>query len=142
MVALQYPQYVNAKLFDALNGKVFDDPRHRAIHEAMKRAGGVRTGAENTAGWADAVREATPDELVPLVSELTMSSLPASNADGIERYSRGIVARLFDKDMVRISGLLHARLRRTDPSDTATTSELLQQLTLLEQQRVHLRQFM
>lgn len=142
MVALQYPQYVNAKLFDALNGKVFDDPRHRAIHEAMKQAGGVRSGAEDPARWADAVREATPHELVPLVSELTMAPLPATNADGIERYSRGIVARLFDKDMVRISGLLHARLRRTDPNDTATTSELLQQLTLLEQQRVHLRQFM
>ena len=77
-----------------------------------------------------------------MVSELTMASLPATNAQGIERYSRGIVARLFDKDMVRISGLLHARLRRTDPNDAATTSELLQQLTLLEQQRVHLRQFM
>lgn len=142
MVALQYPQYVNAKLFDVLNGKVFDDPRHRAIHEAMKAAGGVRTGAQDVARWPDLVKEAAPDELAPLVSELAVAPLPANSDQGIERYSRGIVARLFDKDMLRISGLLHSRLRRTDPEDTETTSALLQKLTVLEQQRTRLREYM
>ncbi|WAL41012.1 DNA primase [Brevibacterium sp. BRM-1] len=141
-VALQQPGYVNAKLFDALNGKVFSDPAHRAVHQAMKDAGGIRTAIEDPANWPEKVREAADDRVRGLVGELAVRPLPAADAAGVERYARGIVARLFDKDMVRIAGQLHSRLQRTDPGDAATSAKLLEQLTILERQRERLRQLM
>ena len=62
--------------------------------------------------------------------------------DEVERYCRSIVARLFDKDIVRIAGLLHSQLLRTDPSDVETSAKLLEQLQVLERQRARLRQHM
>lgn len=141
-VALQYPQLVNAKLFDSLTDKSFDEPAHVAIHRAMKAAGGVRAGSADPAAWPAAVREHTPATLYRLLGELAVEPLPATGEAGIRNYSHGIVARLFDKDMVRIGGLLHSRLQRTDPADEKTTAELLQKLQVLEQQRARLRQFM
>lgn len=141
-VALQQPNFVNAKLFDALNGKVFADPAHRAIHQAMKDAGGIHAAIADPSGWPEKVLEAADPRARRLVGELAVRPLPAADAAGIERYSRGIVARLFDKDMVRIAGLLHSRLQRTDPADAATSARLLEQLTVLERQRERLRQLM
>lgn len=141
-VALQHPEFVNAKLFDQLSAKAFDDPAHQAIHQAMREAGGVRVGAGDPQAWPEVVRTRVAAPYQSLVGELAVAPLPTTDRGGVQRYSRGIVARLFDKDMVRISGLLHSRLSRTDPADTETTTQLLEKLTVLEQQRARLREFM
>ncbi len=77
-----------------------------------------------------------------LVGALSVEPLPAEDAAGVERYSRGIIARLFDSDMARIAAELHSRLQRTDPGDLETSSALLNQLQILEQQRARIRQLM
>ncbi|GAA4285337.1 hypothetical protein GCM10022261_28680 [Brevibacterium daeguense] len=141
-VALQQPGFVNAKLFDGLNVKVFSDPAHRLVHRAMQEAGGIRVGLSDPANWPEKVLEAAPDEVRGLVGELAVEPIPATDSQGVERYSRGIIARLFDKDMVRIAGELHSRLQRTDPTDVETSARLLDQLQILERQRARLRSMM
>ncbi|WP_349828515.1 DNA primase [Brevibacterium litoralis] len=142
MVALQEPTYVNAKLFDNLNGKVFSDPAYREVHQAMKDAGGVRTGLADPSSWPEKVLAAADERIRGLVGELTVQPLPAVDGEGVERYSRAIIARLFDKDMERIAGELHSRLQRTAPEDFETTTKLLDQLQVLERQRGRLKQMM
>ena len=141
-VALQRPEFVNARLFDALSPDTFRDPRLRAVHRAMVSCGGISRAIAVGPAWPEAVMQSAGEDLRPLVGELAVSPLPAQGEDGVERYARGIVARLFDNDMVRISGLLHSRLQRTDPADAATSAKLLEQLTVLEVQRSRLRQQM
>jgi DNA primase len=145
-VALQQPQFVNATLFDGLNGEVFTHPDLRRVHLCMQDAGGIRTGLGEPATWPEKVLEAATrrcdDRIATLVGALTVEPLPAHDAAGVERYSRGIIARLFDSDMARIAAELHSRLQRTDPTDLETSSALLNQLQILEQQRARIRQLM
>ncbi|GAA4506791.1 DNA primase [Brevibacterium yomogidense] len=145
-VALQQPQFVNATLFDGLNGEVFTHPDLRSVHVCMQDAGGIRTGLADPSGWPEKVMEAaaarSDDRVRSLVGALSVEPLPAEDAAGVERYSRGIIARLFDSDMARIASELHSRLQRTDPGDLETSSALLNQLQILEQQRARIRQLM
>jgi DNA primase len=145
-VALQQPQFVNATLFDGLNGEVFTHPDLRRVHVCMKDAGGIRAGLADPAVWPEKVLEAATrrgdDRVASLVGALTVEPMPAHDATEVERYSRGIIARLFDSDMARIAAELHSRLQRTDPTDLETSSALLNQLQILEQQRARIRQLM
>jgi DNA primase len=145
-VALQQPQFVNATLFDGLNGEVFTHPDLRRVHALMQRAGGVAAGLADPRAWPEKVMEAAgaagEDRLRSLVGGLAVEPLPATDAREVERYSRGIIARLFDADMARIASELHSRLQRTDPADLETSSALLNQLQILEVQRARLRQLM
>jgi len=145
-VALQQPQFVNATLFDGLNGEVFTHPDLRSVHAYMQRAGGIRTGLAEPAGWPERVMETAAsrgdDRVRSLVGALSVEPLPAEDAAGVERYSRGIIARLFDSDMARIAAELHSRLQRTDPTDLETSSALLNQLQILEKQQARIRQLM
>ena len=145
-VALQQPQFVNATLFDGLNGEVFTHPDLRRVHVCMQDAGGIRTGLADPGTWPEKVLEAATrrgdERIATLVGALSVEPLPAHDAAGVERYSRGIIARLFDSDMARIAAELHSRLQRTDPTDLETSSALLNQLQILEQQRARIRQLM
>ncbi|MGO1451665.1 MAG: DNA primase [Brevibacterium yomogidense] len=145
-VALQQPQFVNATLFDGLNGEVFTHPDLRNVHVYMQQSGGIRAGLTDPAGWPERVMETAAgrgdDRVRSLVGALAVEPLPAEDAVGVERYSRGIIARLFDSDMARIASELHSRLQRTDPTDLETSSALLNQLQILEQQRARIRQLM
>ena len=145
-VALQQPQFVNATLFDGLNGEVFTHPDLRRVHVCMRDAGGIRAGLADPAVWPEKVLEAATrrgdDRVASLVGALTVEPMPAHDATEVERYSRGIIARLFDSDMARIAAELHSRLQRTDPTDLETSSALLNQLQILEQQRARIRQLM
>lgn len=145
-VALQQPQFVNATLFDGLNGEVFTHPDLRNVHAYMQKSGGIRAGLTDPSAWPERVMETAAglgdDRVRSLVGALAVEPLPAEDAVGVERYSRGIIARLFDSDMARIASELHSRLQRTDPTDLETSSALLNQLQILEQQRARIRQLM
>jgi DNA primase len=125
---------------------VFTHPDLRRVHVCMKDAGGIRAGLADPAVWPEKVLEAATrrgdDRVASLVGALTVEPMPAHDATEVERYSRGIIARLFDSDMARIAAELHSRLQRTDPTDLETSSALLNQLQILEQQRARIRQLM
>lgn len=141
-VALQKPDFINVRLFDRLKPEAFNDPGSRAVFQAMQAAGGMAWAVQNPQNWPERVIENADERAKQIVAELVVRALPAQKEDEVERYCRSIVARLFDKDIVRIAGLLHSQLLRTDPSDVETSAKLLEQLQVLERQRARLRQHM
>lgn len=141
-VALQKPDFINVKLFDRLKPEAFNDAGSRAVFQAMQAAGGMAWAVQNPQHWPERVIENCDERAKQIVAELVVRPLPAQREDEVGRYCRSIVARLFDKDIVRIAGLLHSQLLRTDPNDGAASAKLLEQLQVLERQRARLRQYM
>jgi DNA primase len=142
MVALQHPEVVNAKLFDSLSAKAFEHPGYRRIQDAIKQAGGLASAGTEQAKWADRVLEVSDEDLKPYVAQLLVSPLPVVEGTGIDRFARGIIARLFDYDLERIAKELHSRLQRQDTADGAGQAALLGQLQTLEQHRARLKLLM
>ena len=149
MVALQHPEFVNAKLFDSLSARAFEHPGYRRIQAAIKAAGGLKSaggstspGTADAARWADAVLAASDEDLKPYVTQLLVTPLPVADGVSAEGFARGIVARLFDYDLERIAKELHSRLQRQDTTDTAAQTTLLGQLQVLEQHRARLKTLM
>lgn len=149
MVALQHPEFVNAKLFDSLSARAFEHPGYRRIQAALKAAGGLKSaGGPKAAGtaeatrWAEAVLAVSEEDLKPYVTQLLVTPLPVADGVSAEGFARGIVARLFDYDLERIAKELHSRLQRQDTTDTAAQTTLLGQLQVLEQHRARLKTLM
>ncbi|UZD60934.1 DNA primase [Brevibacterium sp. JSBI002] len=142
MVALQHPEVVNAKLFDSLSAKAFEHPGYRRIQDAIKQAGGLGAAGTAQSKWAERVLDAAAEDLKPYVAQLLVTPLPVIEGDGIDRFARGIVARLFDYDLERIAKELHSRLQRQDTADGAGQAALLGQLQTLEQHRARLKMLM
>ncbi|WP_209324750.1 DNA primase [Brevibacterium renqingii] len=142
MVALQHPEMVNAKLFDSLSAKAFEHPGYRRIQGAVRQAGGLSSAGADQSKWADRVLDASDEDLKPYVAQLLVTPLPVVEGTGIDRFARGIVARLFDYDLARIAKELHSRLQRQDTSDGAGQAALLGQLQTLEQHRARLKMLM
>lgn len=86
--------------------------------------------------------DAAAEDLKPYVAQLLVTPLPVIEGDGIDRFARGIVARLFDYDLERIAKELHSRLQRQDTADGAGQAALLGQLQTLEQHRARLKMLM
>ena len=142
LVALQPPEVVNAKLFDSLSAKAFEHPGYRRIQDAIKQAGGLGAAGTAQSKWAERVLDAAAEDLKPYVAQLLVTPLPVIEGDGIDRFARGIVARLFDYDLERIARELHSRLQRQDTADGAGQAALLGQLQTLEQHRARLKMLM
>ncbi|WP_350268906.1 DNA primase [Brevibacterium sp. CBA3109] len=143
MVALQHPEFVNAKLFDSLSGRAFEHPGYRRIQSALKAAGGVKAaGTVDATRWVEAVLDASAEDLRPYVTQLLVTPLPVADGVSAEGFARGIVARLFDYDLERIAKELHSRLQRQDTTDTDAQTTLLGQLQVLEQHRARLKTLM
>ena len=142
MVALQHPEFVNAKLFDSLSARAFEHPGYRRIQSAVQSAGGLKSAGGDTTRWAEAVLAASGEDLRPYVTQLLVSPLPVAGGVSAEGFARGIVARLFDYDLERIAKELHSRLQRQDTTDTDAQTTLLGQLQVLEQHRARLKTLM
>ena len=142
MVALQHPEFVNAKLFDSLSARAFEHPGYRRIQSAVKAAGGLKSAGAEVTRWAEAVLAASAEDLRPYVTQLLVTPLPIADGVSAEGFARGIVARLFDYDLERIAKELHSRLQRQDTTDTDAQTTLLGQLQVLEQHRARLKTLM
>lgn len=142
MVALQHPEFVNAKLFDSLSERAFEHPGYRRIQAALKTAGGLKSAPGDTARWAETVLSASDEDLRPYITQLLVTPLPVAEGVSADKFARGIVARLFDYDLERIAKELHSRLQRQDTADTQAQTALLGQLQVLEQHRARLKTLM
>lgn len=142
MVALQHPEFVNAKLFDSLSANAFEHPGYRRVQAVISAAGGLRTGAGDPGHWIETVMGAADEELKPAIAQLLVTPLPVSEGVSAEKFAQGIVAKLFDYDLERIAKELHSRLQRQSASDADAQTALLRQLQVLEQHRVRLRELM
>ncbi|MCL2850088.1 MAG: DNA primase, partial [Micrococcales bacterium] len=136
---LQHPTFV-PETFDTLDAEVFTVPRYRAVHDAVRVAGGVATGRTlAAAAWVDAVTDAAADSVRPTITELSVVALPADADDAVAALVRATVDGLVDQALARTVADLHGQLRRADPDDPRSR-EILAELSTLETRRRALRQ--
>jgi DNA primase len=136
-VVLQLPSEARVSGFDDLPTDAFAVPAHRAVHDAIRAAGGV-SAAEGTARWAEAVRESAAETVVPLVTELVVAPLPQDRPEALGAYARGVLAALAEMGITRKIADARSLLQRTDPADPAY-GEIFAELVHQEQQRRALR---
>jgi DNA primase len=137
---LQVPRLVPASDADSLGDGAFEVPSLRAIHHAIRSAGGMAAAATLSAqAWAEAVREEAPEAVAALVTELAVTPLPTDTDEALARYASSVVLRVAEVDVSRAIGTLRSRLQRLDPS-AAGYQEAFADLLAAEARRRSLRE--
>lgn len=139
VAVLQYPQHV-PEAFDELGEDAFAVPAWRAVHAAIRAAGGAVTGrAIGGQAWVEAVLEQAPETVAPLVGELAVGSLPEDREAAIAPYVAGLVRRVLDLGLTRRIADARSRLQRLDPSDLDAYQAAFATLLTIENERRTLR---
>ncbi|WP_251151554.1 DNA primase [Cellulosimicrobium sp. Marseille-Q4280] len=141
VAVLQYPQHV-PPVFDTLDEDAFSVPAWRAVHAAVRAAGGAREGAVLGAGrWVEAVVEQAAEPVRGLVTELAVAPLPEDRESVVGGYVAGVVRGLVDLGLTRRIADAKSRLQRLDPSaDVAAYQEAFARLLAVEAERRTLRE--
>jgi DNA primase len=155
MAVIQAPEAV-PEGFDTLEADAFTVPEFRAIHDAIRAAGGVASAREGAgpAQWVDRVRDAAASVVAGRVTELAVAPLPITEApasatipgeetDKRRDYVRGVVARLREAVVTRQIAQLRAQMGRLSATgDVGEQHAVLERLQALEEERRTLRQEM
>ncbi|ACL39364.1 DNA primase [Pseudarthrobacter chlorophenolicus A6] len=137
-VALQEPALLSGAVWDRFAAARFATPAFQAVHDAMRATGpGMVT---DPARWVEHVMHEVPEPLRPLVSELAVVPLPASTEEGVQKYCRDILSRLFELQITRVKADKMGQLQRLDPAaDPEAFQRLNRELMMLEMERRSLR---
>jgi DNA primase len=144
-VVLQHPTLVPPD-FDALAPDACTAPAYRAVHEAVRAAGGVSAAADlvargGEAAWVGAVLEEAAEPVRPLLTEMSVAPLPEDRPESLPGYVRGVVMRLVDIGYTRQIADVRGRLQRLDAAaDAGEQRALLGELLELEARRRSLRE--
>ncbi|MDQ0426697.1 MULTISPECIES: DNA primase [Cellulomonas] len=144
-VVLQHPTLVPPD-FDALAPDACTAPAYRAVHEAVRAAGGVSAAADlvargGEAAWVGAVLEEAAEPVRPLLTEMSVAPLPEDRPESLPGYVRGVVMRLVDIGYTRRIADVRGRLQRLDAAaDAGEQRALLGELLELEARRRSLRE--
>ncbi len=137
-VALQEPGMLEGETWQRFSEARFSTPAYLAIHEAIRATGLAFAG--DPVRWVEQLLQEVPEPLRPLVSELAVVPLPASTPEGVLRYCRDILARLFELQITRVKAEKMGQLQRLDASaDPEDFQRLNRELMQLEMQRRSLR---
>jgi DNA primase len=137
--ALQLPALAGP-VYDALPEEAFGHPAYRALHAAVRAAGGTAAGLSGPE-WIEAVRaHCIQPTLVTLLSELSVETLPTRDETDV-RYVHGVLAGLQAELVGRQVADLKSRLQRLSPSEDADEfHHLFGDLVALEQYHKALRE--
>ncbi len=136
-VVLQQPGLLSQGDWQHFGASEFAVPAYRAVHRGIVAAGHVPAASNQ---WLDMVRGHLPEELTPLLAELALSPLPASNPDTLRRYCKDILRGLFEMQITRLKAERLGALQRMDPAaDPDAYQHLQQELMQLEISRRALR---
>ena len=136
---LQVPHLVPAADADLLGEGTFEVPSLRAIHHAIRSAGGMAAATRLTPqAWAEAVREEATETVAGLVTELAVAPIPADSDEALARFAASVVLRLAEVDASRAIGTLRSRVQRLEPTDPGY-QEAFADLLAAEARRRHLR---
>ncbi len=114
VAVLQYPGFVPAA-FDDLGEDAFDVPAWRAVHGAIRAAGGAATGAAGPADrWVEAVVRQAAEPLRALITQLAVTPLPEDRESALPAYVAGLARALIDHGLMRRIADARSRLQRTD----------------------------
>ncbi|WP_456825511.1 DNA primase [Cellulomonas sp. P5_E12] len=145
-VVLQRPDLVAAD-FDELPADAFGAPAYRAVHEAIRAAGGLSVArpllqsSGGSTGWVGAVIEQAAEPVRALVTELAVAPLPEDRPEALEGYVKGVVLRLVEIGYTRHIADLRGRLQRMDAeADQAAYQAAFAELVQVEGQRRSLRE--
>lgn len=147
-VVLQYPHLVPPD-FDDLGADAFSVPAYRAVHEAVRAAGGMVSARElvaasasgSSGAWVEAVSEQASSMVVPLVTELAVAPLPEDRPDALASYVRDVVGKVVELGVTRAIADLKGRLQRMDSaSDPEGYQRVFAELIALESRRRMLRE--
>lgn len=145
-VVLQRPDLVAAD-FDELPSDAFGAPAYRAVHEAIRAAGGLAVArpllqsSGGSTGWVGAVIEQAAEPVRPLVTELAVAPLPEDRPESLEGYVKGVVLRLVEIGFTRHIADLRGRLQRMDAeADPAAYQAAFAELVEVEGRRRNLRE--
>ena len=137
-VALQEPGMLDGETWQRFSEARFTTPAYLAVHEAIRATGLEIAG--DPVRWVEQLRQEVPEPLRPLVSELAVVPLPASTAEGVQKYCKDILARLFELQITRVKAQKMGQLQRLDPSaNPEEFQQLNRELMQLEMQRRALR---
>ncbi|MFV0253803.1 MAG: DNA primase [Beutenbergiaceae bacterium] len=148
---LQLPQHALALGFDDLGADTFAVPAHRAVHDAIRAAGGVAAFGERVATqlaegrtadasaraagqWAESVREQA-GPVAAMVTELAVAPLPEDRPEAVGGWARGVLVALIRLGLNRQIGEVKARLQRTEPEDPAYQATFAELLELEQRKR-------
>ncbi|GEM00360.1 DNA primase [Cellulomonas terrae] len=145
-VVLQRPDLVAAD-FDELPTDAFGAPAYRAVHEAIRAAGGLSVArplvqeSGGSTGWVGAVIEEAAEPVRSLVTELAVAPLPEDRPESLEGYVKGVVLRLVEIGFTRHIADLRGRLQRMDAeADPAAYQAAFAELVEVEGRRRNLRE--
>ncbi|MFI9489749.1 DNA primase [Promicromonospora sp. NPDC052451] len=140
VAVLQYPQHVPPS-FDDLGEDAFAVPAWRAVHTAIRAAGGVAAGRDTSAAqWVAAVLDQASETVAGLVTQLSVASLPEDRETAIAAFVEGVVRRVVDMGLMRRVADARSRLQRLDPSDTEAYQAAFAELLAIEAERRTLRE--
>ncbi|PRZ05034.1 DNA primase [Isoptericola sp. CG 20/1183] len=140
VVALQYPQHVPGT-FDGLDEDAFATPAWRAVHAAIRAAGGVGTGRGlGGSRWVETVVEEAGDAVGPLVTELSVAPVPEDRENVIAAYVADVVRKVIDLGLTRRIADAKSRVQRLDPAaDADAYRSAFERLVAIEKERRELR---
>ena len=140
--ALQFPGLIDAAGFESIAPESFSAPAHRAVHDAIRAAGGIEA-AKEPGHWADRVSQAAALTVRPLISELAVASVPArfDKNTGLPagRYIEGLLVRIQEVALTRQIGDAISAMRRVPPDQTTASRELSVRLQSLQRELADLR---
>jgi DNA primase len=118
---LQVPRLVPAVDADALQSDAFQVPAYRAVHDAVRAAGGMSVAAGLSGpAWVVAVQENAPDAVESLITELAVAPLPADREEALARYAASVVLRVSEMEIIRRIGDLRSRVQQLGSEGDST----------------------
>ena len=112
-------------------------PAHAAVHSGIVAASSAGASAS---AWVQVIRDEVPEQLRSLVSEIAVTSIPASDEDSLARYCTDIINGLIELQITHRKAELIGRLQRAelDPQGEEY-SQINRELMELEMRRRILR---
>ena len=145
--------YVVGSGFEELGGEAFSVPSYRAVHDAIRAAGGLdafvkrlRQAEEHfgkgekatqaaTRAFVDDVRELMIPEVAAVLMELAVAPLPQDREDQLRAYCRGAMGAMVRLDVTRRLADANANLQRLSEDDPQYTQAFRELMRLEEVRR-------
>lgn len=155
---LQHPIHLIGSGFEELEGTSFSVPTHRAVHDAIRAAGGLETFqtmlmheekergvgeaaiAAATKRFLEEIRTFAGPLISDAVSQLAVTPLEQDRHDQMRPFCRGLMAAMVRMDLTRRTGELRALVQRLPESDPAH-SQAFEDLMRLEHKRRHFSEY-
>ncbi|MGQ7296897.1 DNA primase [Quadrisphaera sp. KR29] len=130
--------------FDALPEDAFVLAPSRAVHEAVRAAGGVASGRTAGVSWVEHVMEAsadgTADQVRPLLGALAVVPLPADSTEGLGRLAAGLLFDVRLRELARREAALKGRAQRLEAAgEHEAASDAYAELFALASERQRMR---